>query len=364
MSCENTRPSAERGRETPTAFCHTSSEMDEITTVTYPAPVPPDEVRLATLLLLVPGLLIAGFGGLLMAASRGGLYVGSVIALVGLVLLGCIPIGRRGMRKERLSVEVAPRGLRLPVRDARLVLPWEDFSAVVLVEKHNRVEVYLAPAPAAEDRLVKRFSRRGPHGFVLSTRFEPGEAHRLAAAVETVRPGLVRWPSLEVRRGGFGPQRVATTVVRWSSVKPVPEAGESVKVRASKASGARQAAIGGTVALFVAVLVVRLWLPVTVPGLIAVAVCAGALVWTRHRGTRGVFTVDGLGVTWIPRHANGVVVRREEISALTAEAGGVVRVLSRDGNDFVLASDVSMPAARTVAALVGAPPTPITRGAT
>ncbi|WIX80760.1 hypothetical protein QRX50_08350 [Amycolatopsis carbonis] len=338
--------------------------MDEITTVTYPTPAPPDEVRLATLLLLVPGLLIAGFGGVLMTVSRAGLYAGSVIALVGLVLLGCIPIGRRGLRKERLSVEVAPSGLRFPVREARLVLPWADVSAVALVEKHNRVEVYLAPASAAEDRLVKRFSRRGPHGFVLSTLFEPDEAHRLAAAVETVRPGLVRWPSLEVRRGGFGPQRVAATVVRWTAVKRKPVAGESVTVRASKASGARQAAIGGTVALLAAVLVVRTWLPVTVPGLIAVAVCVAALVWTRHRGTRGVFTVDGAGVAWIPRYDNGVVVRLDEISALTAEAGGVLRVTRRDGGDFVLASGVSMPAARTVAALVGAPPTPITRGAT
>ncbi|MEV0067295.1 MULTISPECIES: hypothetical protein [unclassified Amycolatopsis] len=336
--------------------------MDEITTVTYPAPVPPDQVRLATLLLLVPGLLIAGFGGVLMTVSRAGLYAGSVIALVGLVLLGCIPVGRRGMRKERLSVEVTSRGLRFPVHDARLVLPWGDLSAVVLVEKHNRVEVYLAPS--AEDRLVNRFSRRGPHGFVLSTLFEPGEAHRLAAAVETERPGLVRWPSLEVRRGGFGLQRVAATVVRWASVKRTPAAGESVTVRASKASGARQAAIGGTVALLAAVLIVRTWLPVTVPGLIAVALCVAALVWTRHRGTRGAFTVDGDGVVWIPRYDNGVSVRREEISALTAEAGGVVRVLSRDGGDFVLASGVSMPAARAVAALVGAPPTPITRGAT
>ncbi|MEV4600325.1 hypothetical protein AB0K15_23345 [Amycolatopsis sp. NPDC049253] len=336
--------------------------MDEITTVTYPAPVPPDEVRLATLLLLVPGLLIAGFGGLLMTASRAGLYAGSVIALIGLVLLGCIPLGRRGLRKERLSVEVAARGLRFPVRDARLVLPWDEFSAVVLVEKHNRVEVYLAPAD--EQRWADKFSRRGPHGFVLSTLFEPGEAHRLAAAVETVRPGLVRWPSLEVRRGGFGLQRTAVTVVRWASVKRAPVAGESVKVRASKASGARQAAIGGTVALLMAVLIVRMWLPVTVPGLIAVALCVGALVWTRHRGTRGVFTVDGQGVTWIPRYDNGVVVRRDEISALTAEAGGVVRVTPREGGEFVLASGVSMPAARAVAALVGAPPTPITRGAT
>ncbi|MGW4482577.1 hypothetical protein ACWEOE_01935 [Amycolatopsis sp. NPDC004368] len=337
--------------------------MSEVTTISYPAPVPPDEVRLATLLFGVPGVLIAAFGGVLMTLSRAGLYAGSVIALIGLVLLGCIPVGRRGMRRERLSFEVAAEGLRFPVRDARLVLRWEDFHDVVLVEKHNRVEVYLVPVE--EERFARKFSRRAPQGYVLSTLFEPGEAQRLAAAIETVRPGLVRWPSLEVRRGGFGLQRVAATVVRWGSVKRVPPgAGTSVKVRASKASGARQAAVGGTVVLLVAVLVVRVWLPVLVPGLIAVAVCVAALGWTRHRGTRGVFTVDGDGVMWTPRYDNGTVVRREEIAAVTAEAGGVVRVFRRDGDDFVLASGVSMPAARAVAALVGAPPTPITRGAT
>ncbi|WP_326567340.1 hypothetical protein VSH64_36705 [Amycolatopsis rhabdoformis] len=337
--------------------------MSEVTMVTYPAPVPPDEVRLAALLFLVPGLLIAGFGGVLMTVSVAGLYAGSVIALVGLVLLGCIPVGVRGMRKERLSVEVAAEGLRFPVREARLVLRWAEFRAVVLVEKPDRVEVYLAPVD--EQRFASRFSRRGREGFVLSTLFEPAEAHRFAAAVEAVRPGLVRWPSLEVRRGGFGLERAAAKVVRWGSAKRVPtEAGASVKVRASKASGERQVAVGATVVLLVAVLVARVWLPVTVPGLIAVALCAAALVWTRHRGTRGVFTVDGDRLMWTPRYDNGAEVRRAEIAAVTAEVGGVVRVFRRDGGDFVLAKGVSMPAARAVAALVGAPPTPITRGAT
>ncbi|MBB4687278.1 hypothetical protein [Amycolatopsis jiangsuensis] len=332
-------------------------------TVRYPAPVSPEDLRLATLLFVVPGFGLLAFGGLLMPGSVAGLVAGSILAALGLGLFVCAAIGRRGMRREMLSVEIGPDGFGFPVRDARMMLRWTDLSQVVLVEKRRRTEVCLAPAEHAERRLAGRFSLRTAHGFVLSTAFAPEEAHRLANAVERAAPGLVRWPSFEVRRGGLGIERTVAMVVRRGA-RPVPlGAGVSVTVRANQASGRRKAAMWGTAVALAAVLIGQAWLPILGPGLGFVALCLIALVCTRHRGALGVFVVDGRSVSWHPDGGKPVVVRRKEISRLVAE-GGVLRVLPRRGAAYPLAEDVSPAAARAVVRRIGAPPASITRGAT
>jgi hypothetical protein len=183
-----------------------------------------------------PGAVVVMVGGLAMIAAsvtmsvamRGlgdvggfGRFFAYVFAPIGLVVLALVPYAhRRLVSPEVTEIVVAEGGIWQPVDEHMpLVIPWAVVERLVLDEYviGSQVACHLTLSGGGREfRLLSGFRTRSSYGFLLSPVLPADEARRLAEAFERYRPGHVRWPAREVRRGGFGIVRaVKRTIVRW-----------------------------------------------------------------------------------------------------------------------------------------------------
>ncbi len=286
------------------------------------------------------------------------------------------PIMRRYIRRHgslvTAKVEFGPDGFRQPLEDkTTLVLPWADVRRFDFRGGQPGGRVALAVSLVAEEavrNLNPDCRNKSEDGFILSSAMAPEEAERASAAIERYRPGLVRWTSKNVRRGGFGvPNPVKLLVKRWD----VDQARRLV--RAEKASGGRLLILWAAWLAVIADFVAPVFfdIPPGIPLPVAIAIWV-LLYLTRYRGQAGKFVLAADAITWQPEKGDPIRVRRADLARLTAEPSAKkatrhyvsVHATLRRGEDRLLAAEVSPGAAENVLQLVGAPPTPITRGAT
>ncbi|MDQ7810024.1 hypothetical protein Q5425_40395 [Amycolatopsis sp. A133] len=326
------------------------------------------------------GLAPAVAAGLLVWARSYDPVARLVAPALGVLAVLCFcsgPLMRRYIRRHgslsTARVEFGPDGFRQPLEDkTTLVLPWSDIHRFDFRGGEPGDRVAFAVSLVDEDairNLNPDCRHRSPDGFILSSAMAREEAEKASAAIERYRPGLGRWTSKNVRRGGFGvPDPVKRLVKRWSAHPP------RTLVRAEQASAGRLAVLWtawlAVIADFVAPAVYDI--PPGIPLPVAVAIWV-LLYLTRYRGEAGEFALTADAITWRPDDGDPVRVRRADLARLTVEASGkkatrhyvALRAILRRGDDRPLAAKVSPGAARNVLRLVqGAPPTPITRGAT
>ncbi|MET8847106.1 hypothetical protein [Amycolatopsis sp. NPDC004625] len=348
--------------------------------VRLPIHNPPSELRTAVGCMAVLGLVLAVAAGLLAWVRRGDPVMHLVSPALGVLAVLCFcvkPILGRYLRRHggmvTARVEFGPDGFRQPLEDrTTLVLPWDDVRRFVFREGGPGGRIALAVSLVDEDairNLNPDCRHKSEDGYILSSALAREEAEKAAAAIERYRPGLGRWTSKNVRRGGFGvPDPVRRLVRRWSA--------DSARtlVRAEQASAGRLFVLWTAWLAVIADFVAPAFYDIP-PGIpLPVAVTIWMLLYlTRYRGESGEFALTADAITWRPEEGEPVRVRRADLGRLAAEPSGKqatrhyvsVRAVLRRGEERPLAAKVSPGAARNVLRLAqGAPPTPITRGAT
>ncbi|KDN17807.1 hypothetical protein DV20_33860 [Amycolatopsis rifamycinica] len=340
----------------------------------------PSALRTSAGCLAFLGLAPAVAAGLLVWARSHDPVARLVAPALGVLAMLCFcswPIMRWYMRRNgslvTATVGFGPDGFRQPLEDkTTLVLPWEDVRRFDFRGGQPDDRVALAVSLVDEEairNLNPDCRHKSEDGFILSSAMAREEAEKASAAIERYRPGLVRWTSKNVRRGGFGvPNPVRRLVKRWSADQA------RTLVRAEQASAGRLfvlwAAWLAVIADFVAPACYDI--PPEIPLPVALAIWV-LLYLTRYRGDAGEFVLTADAVTWRPDEGDPVRVRRGDLARLTTAPAGKkstrhyvsVHAVLRRGEDRPLAAKVSPGAAKNVRRLVvGAPPTPITRGAT
>ncbi|MEV4051114.1 hypothetical protein AB0J55_07975 [Amycolatopsis sp. NPDC049688] len=350
--------------------------------VRLPVHDPPSRLRAAAGCLAVLGLVPAVAAGLLVWARSQDPVARLVAPALGVLAVLCFcggPILRRYVRRNgalvTAKVEFGPDGFRQPLEDkTTLVLPWSDIRRFDFRDGEPGDRVALAVSLVDEDALRNLnpdCRHRSPDGYILSSAMAREEAEKASAAIERYRPGLARWTSKNVRRGGFGvPDPVKRLVKRWSADQA------RTLVRAEQASAGRLFVLWTAWLAVIADFAAPAFYDIP-PGIpLPVAVTIWVLLYvTRYRGEPGEFAVTADAITWRPKDGDPVRVRRAELDRLTTELAAKkatrryvsVHAILRRGGSRPLAAKVSPGAAGNVLRLVlakGAPPTPITRGAT
>lgn len=340
---------------------------------------PPSRLRATAGCLAVLGVVPAVAAGLLVWARSHDPVARLVAPVLGVLALLCFcskPIlGWYLRRKGALAttrVEFGPDGFRQPLEDkTTLVLPWDAVRRFDFRDGQPGGRVALAVS-LVDDEAIQKLNfllrHRSEDGFMLSSALTREEAEKASAAIERYRPGLARWTSKNVRRGGFGvPNPVKLLVRRWNADQA------HTLVRADKASGGRLFCLWtawlAVIADFTAPAIFDI--PPGIPLPVAVAIWV-LLYLTRYRGDRGEFVLRADAITWRPEEGDPVRVRRSDLARLTTEPSAKkasrqyvsVHAVLRRGADRLLAAKVSPGAAEHVTRRTGAPPTPITRGAT
>lgn len=186
--------------------------------------------RPGAVVVLVGGLALIAASVTMSVAIRGlgdvgaiGRFFAYVFAPIGLVVLALVPYAHRWLVSPELTeIVVAEDGIWQPVQEHKpLFVPWSVVEGLVLDEYlvGSQVACHLTLSGGGREfRLLPGFRTRSSYGFLLSPVLPADEARRLAEAFERYRPGHVRWPAREVRRGGFGIVRaVKRTIIRWKA---------------------------------------------------------------------------------------------------------------------------------------------------
>ena len=343
---------------------------------------PPEAVRAFAGCVMLLGPVVIALAGLLLwhrSHDPVAWWIAPVLALVGLAMCFARPIlGTRIRRNGGLSTVTAhlgADGFGQVLTDGRLlVLPWDDVRAVVLDEGQpgNRVFVSVALLDDASVKyLAEAFRSKSKDGYVLTAALPQADAEKAAAAIDAVRPGLVRWPDREIRRGGLGVVRPAKRLIlRW---------GASRKPQTTHVVWAGRSTAGRRFFLWAGWLIVVIDftapavfdIPTGIPLPLAVVVWV-SLYLTRYRGEDGEFSLTSDSITWRPRGGRSVVIRRADVARLDFTPAGsratrryvALHVIAPDGDDRLVVPKLSPGAAAALGRGVGAPPTPITRGAT
>ncbi|GLY36365.1 hypothetical protein Amsp01_023890 [Amycolatopsis sp. NBRC 101858] len=335
--------------------------------VRLPIHNPPAELRTAVGCMAFLGVVFAVLAGLLVWARSQDPVVYLVAPALGVLALACFcfrPILRRYIRRNggmvTARVEFGPDGFRQPLEDkTTLVLPWDDVRRFVFREGQPEDRVALAVSLVDDDALRNLnpdCRHESEDGFILSSSMAREEAEKALAAIERHRPGLSRWNSKNVRRGGFGvPNPVKLLVKRWRADQP------GTLVRAEQASAVRLVFLWTAWLAVIADFVSPAFydIPPGIPLPVAVAIWV-LLYLTRYRGDFGEFAVTVDAVTWRPKEGEPVVVRRTDLARLTIEPSGkkatrhyvAVHAVRRNGSDRPLAGKISPGAAEHVLALV------------
>ena len=315
------------------------------------------------------GLAPAVAAGLLVWARSHDPVARLVAPVLGVVAMLCFcsgPIMRWYMRRNgslvTATVEFGPDGFRQPLEDkTTLVLPWEDVRRFDFRGGGPDGRVALAVSLVDEEairNLNPDCRHKSDDGFILSSAMAREEAEKASAAIERYRPGLVRWTSKNVRRGGFGvPNPVKLLVRRWSADQA------RTLVRAEQASAGRLFVLWVAWLAVIADFVTPAFydIPPGIPLPVALAIWV-LLYLTRYRGDFGEFALTSDAITWRPKEGDPIRVRRADLARLTAEPSAKratrhyvsVHAILRRGEDRLLAAKVSPGAAKNVLALVTA----------
>ncbi len=315
------------------------------------------------------GLAPAVAAGLLVWARSHDPVARLVAPALGVLAMLCFcsgPIMRWYMRRNgslvTATVEFGPDGFRQPLEDkTTLVLPWADVRRFDFRGGQSDGRVALAVSLVDEEairNLNPDCRNKSEDGFILSSAMVREEAEKASAAIERYRPGLVRWTSKNVRRGGFGvPNPVKLMVRRWSADQA------RTLVRAEQASAGRLfvlwAAWPAVIADFVAPAFYDI--PPGIPLPVALAIWV-LLYLTRYRGDFGEFALTSDAITWRPKEGDPVRVRRADLARLTAVPSAKqatrhyvsVHAILRRGEDRPLTAKVSPGAAKNVLRLATA----------
>jgi hypothetical protein len=335
--------------------------------VRLPIHNPPSELRTAVGCMAFFGVVLAAAAALLAWVRSGDPVMYLVSPVLGALALLCFcfrPILRRYLRSNgalvTARVEFGPDGFRQPLEDkTTLVLPWDDVRRFVFRKGQPNDRVALAVALVDDDairNLNPDCRHKSEDGFILSSAMALEEAEKASAAIEQYRPGLGRWTSKNVRRGGFGlPDPVKRLVKRWGA--------DSARtlVRAEQASGGRLSVLWVAWLAVIADFVAPAFydIPPGIPLPVAVAIWV-LLYLTRYRGDFGEFALNADAITWHSKEGDPIRVRRADLARLTAEPAGKkatrryvsVHAILRRGEDRPLAARVSPGAARNVLRLV------------
>ncbi|MEV6625252.1 hypothetical protein AB0M83_00160 [Amycolatopsis sp. NPDC051106] len=337
--------------------------------VRLPIHNPPSELRAAVGCMVFLGVVFAVLAGLLVWARSQDPVVYLVAPALGVLALVCFcfrPILRRYLRRNggmvTARVEFGPDGFRQPLEDkTTLVLPWDDVRRFDFREGLPDDRVALAVSLVDDDALRNLnpdCRHKSEDGYILSSAMAREEAEKASAAIERYRPGLGRWTSKNVRRGGFGvPNPVKRLVKRWRADQP------GTVIRAEQASAVRLFFLWTAWLAVVADFVAPAFydIPPGIPLPVAVAIWV-SLYLTRYRGDFGEFALKADAITWRPKEGDPVVVRRADLARLTVEPSAkkatrryvAVHAILRSGNDRSLAGKVSPGAAKHLLGLVTA----------
>jgi hypothetical protein len=336
--------------------------------VRLPVHDPPADLRSFTGCVTVFGVVLVAAAGLVVWASGQATVAYVVAAVLGALALVCFsikPVVRRQLRRngalKTARVEFGPDGFRQPLEDrTTLVLPWDDVRRFVFREGQADGRIALAVSLVSADaiqHLNPDCQRESEDGYILSSAMSREEAEKAAAVIERYRPGLGRWTSRNVHRGGFGvPRPVQRLIRRMNSEEP-----RSV-VRAEKASSGRLFVLWVSWLTVIADFTAPAFFDIP-PGIpLPVAVAIWVLLYrTRYRGEDGEFALTAGMVTWRPKEGEPVVVRRLDLARLSVEQTAksamrryvAVHAIRRDGRDLPLAAKVSPGAADVVLRDVG-----------
>ncbi|MEU7788755.1 hypothetical protein [Amycolatopsis sp. NPDC049159] len=335
--------------------------------VRLPIHNPPAELKTAVGCMAFLGLVLAVAAGLLAWVRSGDPVMHLVSPALGLLALLCFcgkPILGRYLRRHgalvTARVEFGPDGFRQPLEDkTTLVLPWNDVRRFVFREGQPNERVALAVS-LVDDEAIRNLNPSCRHksedGLILSSALAREEAEKALAAIERYRPGLARWNSKNVRRGGFGvPNPVKRLVKRWSSDQA------RTIIRAEQASAGRLFVLWAAWLAVIADFVAPAFydIPPGIPLPVAVAIWV-LLYLTRYRGDFGEFALTAGTITWRPKEGDPVLVRRADLARLTVEPSAKkatrhyvsVHATLRRGENRPLAAKVSPGAAKNVLRLV------------
>ncbi|MFG1640535.1 hypothetical protein ACGFMK_09620 [Amycolatopsis sp. NPDC049252] len=302
----------------------------------------------------------AGFVVWLSGRTTVAYVVAVALVVLALVCFSLRPVVRRQLRLrgalKTARVEFGPDGFRQPLEDrTTLVLPWDDVRRFVFREgqQYDRIALSVSLVDADAVRNLNPDCRdESEDGYILSSAMAREEAEKAAAAIERYRPGLGRWSSKNVRRGGFGvPRPVQRLIRRMNSEEP-----RSV-VRAEKASSGRLFVLWAGWLIVIADFTAPAFydIPPGIPLPVALAIWV-LLYRTRYRGEDGEFALTTGVITWRPKEGDPVVVRRLDLARLSVEQMAksamrryvAIHAILRNGRDLPLATKVSPGAADIV----------------
>ncbi|WP_125309269.1 hypothetical protein [Amycolatopsis eburnea] len=335
--------------------------------VRLPIHNPPSELRTAVGCMAFFGVVLAAAACALAWVRSGDPVMYLVSPVLGALAVLCFcakPILGRYLRRNgalvTARVEFGPDGFRQPLEDkTTLVLPWDDVRRFDFRRGQPNGRVALAVS-LVDDEAIRNLNpdcrHKSEDGFILSSAMALEEAEKASAAIKLYRPGLVRWTSKDVRRGGFGiPNPVKRLVKRWSA--------DSARtlVRADRASAGRLFVLWVAWLAVIADFVAPAFYDIP-PGIpLPVALVIWVLLYlTRFRGDAGEFALTADTITWRPEEGDPVRVRRADLARLTVELSTKkatrryvsVHAILRRGEDRLLAAKVSPGAAKNVLRLV------------
>ncbi|EMD28013.1 DUF6346 domain-containing protein [Amycolatopsis azurea] len=286
--------------------------------------------------------------------------------LPGVGLLAVIPSARRRLRvtsgASLVPARLTSRGFEQTARDGSpRRIHWSRIKRFVFVERPgDLVEVHLTIVGEKKDEdLAAAFCVRSDHGYLLTPFLRLREAEHLSAVVENFKPGLTRWPTREVARGGLGLIRPAkSTVVRLKDAS----SGVSTEKRIS---ASRPSLVRMTVMLLGATLLT--WSLVTAASgqvamdrFVITAVVLVYLAASLYRGRRGIFVLRKDSLSWRERDHREVKVLYADIDNVVVKPAPPgngrwyysLHVVPSDEDEYVLVERVGAAAARRVVDLV------------
>ncbi|WP_410661312.1 DUF6346 domain-containing protein [Amycolatopsis sp. lyj-112] len=289
-------------------------------------------------------------------------------ALLGAWMLKAIPSARRRVRTAHgatnIPARLTSRGFVQTARDGSpRRIHWSKIERFVFVERSDAlVEVHLAVVnEEAADGLAEPFRAPSEHGYLLTPFLPLQEAEHLSAVVENFKPGLTRWPTREVTRGGLGLLRpVKSTVVRLRR-----KAGTTTQVD-TRVSSSRPSAFRVLLMLTACVLVI--WsLSIGASGgtsmnlFIISALMVVYLAVSVYRGRRGTFVVRGDSLAWRETGKNEVFVDLASIDGIVVKPSTpgngrwyyALHVRPRAGDEYQLVDKVGRPAVKRVLRAAG-----------
>lgn len=284
-------------------------------------------------------------------------------ALLGAWILKAIPSARRRVRTAQgatnIPARLTPRGFVQTARDGSpRRIHWSKIKHFVFVERPgDLVEVHLVVVDeGAADGLAEPFRTRSDHGYLLSPFLPLREAEHLSAVVENFKPGLTKWPTREIARGGLGLIRPPlSTVVRLKRMAK-PTTHVDTRVSPSRPSAFR-------VLLMLTACVLVIWsLSIAGSGGVSVnlftisAVMVVYLGASMYLGRRGTFVVRKDSLVWRETGKHEVVVDLAGIDGFVVKPSTpgngrwyyALHVRPREGDEYQLVDKVGRPAVKRV----------------